>query len=431
LRDDEGYWRSAAGSMVPIGGARGWSSTINIRHTAKCLDLLLLQERFRGSDAEVFQYVLRSQAADGSFPQVAGGHSDLWATAYVMNLLLRAQSDVAVRFTTPLREDPEHWHTELRTKLSRARDWMCSRLGSHGLWEIPGFDPQWTSRAVVAEIGGDLSINRPDVSSSVGNRLSERALTDLDPVSLWGLLLVLSSLREDLQANVVGAVGSINRKPDFEADTLTASCLLRLLRLSSDPSLLTYYKQRSLGHESCLPSWAPWAEDKYKKWCVRRASEARYQAGAISKNPKSKADAWAAVLSIIDAFRREVERGRGWELLWDGDKHREERAAQVAFFTTARPLCAQLGILLSREPETGRGPVDFSFANGLRARIHVEFKLTDSSRLMHGLENQLPEYAVAEDVDSAIYVCVGFDDAGPKRFSTVQDRVREMQASRI
>src|SRR5689334_233710 len=33
LRDEEGFWRSAAGSPVPIGGSRGWSSAVNVRHT--------------------------------------------------------------------------------------------------------------------------------------------------------------------------------------------------------------------------------------------------------------------------------------------------------------------------------------------------------------------------------------------------------------
>jgi hypothetical protein len=107
--------------------------------------------------------------------------------------------------------------------------------------------------------------------------------------------------------------------------------------------------------------------------------------------PASKVQAWAAVLHVLGEFRREVEFGRGWELLWNGSKHREEKAVQVAFSTVARPLCTGMGVSMSREPETGRGPVDFSFNNGVRVRVHLEFKNTDSSRLMHGLDIQVPD----------------------------------------
>jgi hypothetical protein len=89
-----------------------------------------------------------------------------------------------------------------------------------------------------------------------------------------------------------------------------------------------------------------------------------------------------------------------------------------------------MGISIVREPETGRGPVDFSFSNGMRARVYLEFKNTDSSHLIHGLEMQLPEYASAETVDSAIYVCVGFDDEGKDQFEKVLRRLREIQGLR-
>jgi hypothetical protein len=115
LRDDEGFWRSAAGSPVPMGGGRGWSSAINVRHTAKGLDLLLLQDRFCTQDAEVLHYILDNQGEDGSFPQVVGGDSDIWATAYAMNLLIRALSDSRAKATAPRRKDPQQWSSELTT----------------------------------------------------------------------------------------------------------------------------------------------------------------------------------------------------------------------------------------------------------------------------------------------------------------------------
>ena len=427
LRDEEGYWRSAAGSPVPMGGGRGWSSAINVRHTAKGLDLLLLQDRLCAQDVEVLHYILSTQEENGSFPQVVGGDSDLWATAYAMNLIIRVLGDSHAKATAPRKKDQKQWSSELTTKLSRARDWLCSQTKEHGLWELSGFGPEWTSRAIVAEVGGDLAVNRPDIAASIGNRLAHVALVGGNPVTLWGLLLVLKSLPFELQSRVVAEIEDLKTREKFDNDTFSASGLLRLLRVANNPWMIEYYKSQSRGHESCLPTWQPWSLDEYERWCVREAGHIKAATTPEVASPASKVEAWAAVLHLIAGFRREVEFGRGWELLWDGSKHRNEKAVQVAFSNMARPLCARMGISMVREPETGRGPIDFSFSNGMRARVYLEFKNADSSHLIHGLEMQLPEYASAENVDSAIYVCVGFDDEGRKKFEKVLQRLRELQ----
>ena len=132
-----------SGSPVPMGGGRGWSSAINVRHTAKGLDLLLLQDRFCAEDVEVLHSILSTQAEDGSLPQVVGGDSDLWATAYVMNLLIRVLNGSHARATTPRKKDQKQWSSELTTELSRARDRaeirarLPIRSASHG----PGVQP--------------------------------------------------------------------------------------------------------------------------------------------------------------------------------------------------------------------------------------------------------------------------------------------------
>lgn len=430
LRDEEGYWRSAAGSPVPIGGGRGWSSAINVRHTAKGLDLLLLQDRFCGQDAEVLHHILETQGEDGSFPQVVGGDSDIWATAYAMNLLIRALCDPHTRATAPRRLDPQQWSRELTTKLSRARNWICSKIQDHGLWELADFGPEWTSRAILAEIGGDLAVNRPDIAAAIGIKFAQKALSDGNAISLWGMLLMLDSLPSALQSRVVAGIEHLKIREQLDNDTFAAACMLRLLHVAGDPRIIGYYKSQSRGHESCLPMWRPWSEDEYERWCVRQATHISTSSVLETTCPASKAEAWAGVLHVVGEFRREVEFGRGWELLWDESKHRDEKAVQVAFSNMARPLCAKMGLSIAREPETGRGPVDFSFNNGVRVRVHLEFKNTDSSHLMHGLEMQLPEYASAENVDSAIYVCVGFDDAAKGQFEKVLQRLREVQSLR-
>jgi len=93
------------------------------------------------------------------------------------------------------------------------------------------------------------------------------------------------------------------------------------------------------------------------------------------------------------------------------------------------PLCRQLGIAAYRESETGRGPVDFEFRNGAHAAVQLEFKRTDSTKLIEGVRAQIVEYADARRVDSVLYVCVAFDSAGMRRFQAVVQEVEGVQSA--
>jgi len=177
-------------------------------------------------------------------------------------------------------------------------------------------------------------VNRPDIAASIGGKLAHIALDDGNPVTLWGMLLMLNALPSDLQSRVVGQIEGLKTREDFDNDTFAASCMLRLLRVAGNPWVIDYYKSQSRGHESCLPNWRPWSLDEYERRCVRQAGHIRTAATPELASPVSKVQAWAAVLHVVAEFRREVESGRGWELLWDGSKHRNEKAVQVALADT-------------------------------------------------------------------------------------------------
>ncbi len=61
---------------------------------------------------------------------------------------------------------------------------------------------------------------------------------------------------------------------------------------------------------------------------------------------------------------------------------------------------------LSRESNAGRGPVDFKMSKGAKEKVVVEVKLTSNPQLKHGIEKQLPIYAVQEKVKKAIYLVI-------------------------
>ena len=87
------------------------------------------------------------------------------------------------------------------------------------------------------------------------------------------------------------------------------------------------------------------------------------------------------VEQIIDQFKFLVEeRGLARELYANGER-RPESSAQHLFYAVAHSYCLANDIDITPEAETGRGPVDFKASQGFKARVLVEIKLSDNSKL--------------------------------------------------
>jgi hypothetical protein len=93
-------------------------------------------------------------------------------------------------------------------------------------------------------------------------------------------------------------------------------------------------------------------------------------------------------------------------------------------------LCELADIDMSREPDAGRGPVDFKFSAGWHRRALIEVKLLSSSKLLQGAGAQLPQYLASEQISCAYYVCVGFTDRDllPDRLALVTDTCATYEA---
>jgi hypothetical protein len=194
LQAEDGFWTSASGSLNPAGPDRGWSEVHNIRHTAKSLDLLMLRDNFRPEDALTFGSVIRAQLADGSLPQYPDGGADLWSTAYAMNLMARGSRPSNLLKTLPRNIDEGEWAVRLRGCRDRARSWLLSRRDDDGLWRWGSGDADWTTDAVISQVGADLALHRQDACAAIARRLLEGS-EGYRPIRLWGLLLMLPALR--------------------------------------------------------------------------------------------------------------------------------------------------------------------------------------------------------------------------------------------
>lgn len=104
-----------------------------------------------------------------------------------------------------------------------------------------------------------------------------------------------------------------------------------------------------------------------------------------------------------------VENERGWENLWEENKTKpvNEKKVQNHFWSSITLYLQEQRIKYSRETETGSGPVDFSFENGINTRVFVEFKLASSSSVKGECIAQIKSYMRTGKSDSACLVGLG------------------------
>ena len=110
---------------------------------------------------------------------------------------------------------------------------------------------------------------------------------------------------------------------------------------------------------------------------------------------------------ICERFKSLIEDNKLYELLYDSDGNpKHESAAQLLFYGIADAYCSANDIDLTKEGNTGRGPVDFKLSRGAEDKVVVEVKLTSNKQLKHGIEKQLPIYMRQEKTAKAIYLII-------------------------
>lgn len=134
------------------------------------------------------------------------------------------------------------------------------------------------------------------------------------------------------------------------------------------------------------------------------------------------------VYSIVGQFQHYVEEQDGWRLLWNQGRRCDERRVQALFRGTVIHYCKANDVDLSGEPNAGRGPVDFKFSKGWAARSLVEIKLSNNSAFWHGLRAQTPQYLKSEQMKSAVFVAVAFNDREmhPDAIKDVADAAKKL-----
>lgn len=128
--------------------------------------------------------------------------------------------------------------------------------------------------------------------------------------------------------------------------------------------------------------------------------------------PRSEAEFIDWVETLATEFRNAVENTDLWKALWNDDltRHREEKIAQAIAGAMWVQQCKAADVDISKEPNMGRGPVDFKFSAGWTNRALVEVKFISSTKFFQGAEKQLPQYLKTERIAAGFYLCVGFTE---------------------
>jgi len=146
----------------------------------------------------------------------------------------------------------------------------------------------------------------------------------------------------------------------------------------------------------------------------------------LSKHP-SIDEVEDLVLRICNKFKSLIENNGLNEFLYETNGNpKHEKAAQLLFFGVAESYCEANNIVIARESDSGRGPVDFKFGSNMQNSVLVELKKsTNTSGLKKGIEKQLPEYMKSEGSKRAIYlvVDVGYTKAAIARLNALNKEI--------
>jgi hypothetical protein len=138
-------------------------------------------------------------------------------------------------------------------------------------------------------------------------------------------------------------------------------------------------------------------------------------------------DVMDVVTTICERFRELVEDNGMFAAFYNdlGDR-RNERFAQLLFFTVADAYCAANNLDLSREPNAGRGPVDFKVRRGYGAKVNVEVKYSTNSKLIDGFTKQLAIYDRAERSHHSVYLVIRTSES-----TATIDALRKLRTQRF
>ncbi len=119
-------------------------------------------------------------------------------------------------------------------------------------------------------------------------------------------------------------------------------------------------------------------------------------------------------------FKHCIEDDDGYKLFYsDGDRKISEKQIQLAFHMVWYGTDKDV----NREPNNGRGPVDYKVSKGCHDQCLVEFKLASNPKLEANLQHQLEIYKTANNTNAGIFIIVYANEKERIRMEAVLRRL--------
>lgn len=142
----------------------------------------------------------------------------------------------------------------------------------------------------------------------------------------------------------------------------------------------------------------------------------------------SKAEFFKHINKLASLFQHAVINHSLYKLLWNDDgTPRNEDSAQRLFLNNIYTYCDTYEIDVSKEPNIGRGPVDFKLSHGA-LKVLVEVKLASNSAFWHGLEVQTVQYMTSESVKYAIFLVIVYEEMEFEKIKEIENKIKKLNS---
>jgi len=122
-------------------------------------------------------------------------------------------------------------------------------------------------------------------------------------------------------------------------------------------------------------------------------------------------------------FKQYVENQDGWKLInKPGDSKPFSRESDVQLFFGLIFFGTEFDI--NREPNNGRGPVDFKVSKGAADKTLIEFKLASNGKLKRNLQKQIEIYEKANGTRTSVKVIVCYTEQDQTRVAVILDELK-------
>jgi hypothetical protein len=221
---------------------------------------------------------------------------------------------------------------------------------------------------------------------------------------------ICSSVSNDqLRAEILNYFSTrLPKKKDEEEPTNKELAKAIYETLRKYPKLIDYYIKLKEENKKGAKTVAKEKVKEVEKIFIENVSLLIKQLKTQTDFYKTESDSYKASLERLKYLKDVIENNDGYKLFYiKGKPIKREADLQIIFKFTW--FASSFDV--NREPNNGRGPVDYTISKGSKDKSLVEFKLASNSKLRQNLENQVKIYETANKTKRSIKVIMYFDQS--------------------